>query len=419
MSDISSWSNTAAINNSSAPNGWPEGMAPSGVNDSGREVMAAVRRWYEDAQWINFGHVPTRVDNDTFTVATDLTAIYETGRRLKVGGSATGYCTIASSSYSAPNTTVNVTMDSGNLPGTLSAVHVGILSYTGSALPLVPDGRLSSNIPLKNATNTFSANQTVDRGVAVSQVTLGSAAGGGTALLLLGSSAGQGKNWLVGNQFNVNGGFEITSSTTNGGNTFTTPLVTLIDGLQIGAPTGGDKGVGTVNIEGTYYVNDVAVALANGSNLTALPAISGANLTNLTAANIAAGTAGINISGNAATTTNVTSSTYTPTGTAGTNVSSLVTRECQYMRVGNVVTVSGMADLNLTGSGSAVFALSIPVASNFSLIEHAAGAGKCTTSEEAWSIEADTTNDRLTFRAISAGISLGLTVSFAASYRVI
>src|SRR6185369_8846869 len=99
------------------PNGAPEGMAASTVNDVIRQIMASIRSWFEDAQWANFGHTPTRISNTSFTVPTDLTAIYHAGRRLKVTGSATGYATVSSSSYSAPNTTVNVAMDSGNLPG--------------------------------------------------------------------------------------------------------------------------------------------------------------------------------------------------------------------------------------------------------------------------------------------------------------
>ena len=44
MSDVSTWSATANENNSASPNGFPENMPPSGVNDSCREVMAAVKR---------------------------------------------------------------------------------------------------------------------------------------------------------------------------------------------------------------------------------------------------------------------------------------------------------------------------------------------------------------------------------------
>ena len=46
MSDIESanFSETAGGNNAASPNGAPEGMAPSGVNDTIREIMAAIKR---------------------------------------------------------------------------------------------------------------------------------------------------------------------------------------------------------------------------------------------------------------------------------------------------------------------------------------------------------------------------------------
>jgi hypothetical protein len=49
MSDIetANWSETAASNNAAPPNGMPEGMAPSGVNDAGREIMGAVKREWD------------------------------------------------------------------------------------------------------------------------------------------------------------------------------------------------------------------------------------------------------------------------------------------------------------------------------------------------------------------------------------
>lgn len=43
----SNWSPTDASNTTASPDGMPEGMAPSGVNDWGRAVMGAVKRWYE------------------------------------------------------------------------------------------------------------------------------------------------------------------------------------------------------------------------------------------------------------------------------------------------------------------------------------------------------------------------------------
>lgn len=158
---VEAWSTVAASNNASPPNGAPEGMAPSAVNDTIRQIMASVRAQLEDGQWFNWGHAPTRVDGDTFTVASDLTAIYHAGRRLKVTGSATGYCTVASSSYSSPNTTVNVTMDSGNLPATLTAVHVGLITAAGS---------LPSDVALKSGSNVFTGLVRVQRSDAAYEV---------------------------------------------------------------------------------------------------------------------------------------------------------------------------------------------------------------------------------------------------------
>lgn len=48
MSEIQTWSATAANNNSAAPNGFPEGMLASAVNNSAREVMAALAKWHLD-----------------------------------------------------------------------------------------------------------------------------------------------------------------------------------------------------------------------------------------------------------------------------------------------------------------------------------------------------------------------------------
>lgn len=48
MADIpaSTWSETDADNNTAAPLGFPEGMAPSGINNGARAVMGAVKRWF-------------------------------------------------------------------------------------------------------------------------------------------------------------------------------------------------------------------------------------------------------------------------------------------------------------------------------------------------------------------------------------
>lgn len=67
MANISQFSTTAANNNSASPDGAPEGMAPSGVNDTMRENMAAAARWYQDTN----GTLVTAGTGAAFTITTN------------------------------------------------------------------------------------------------------------------------------------------------------------------------------------------------------------------------------------------------------------------------------------------------------------------------------------------------------------
>ena len=61
---------------------------------------------------------------------------------------------------------------------------------------------------------------------------------------------------------------------------------------------------------------------------------------------------------------NVFSGTYTPTLTSITNIASSSANQCQYMRVGNVVTVSGIVSIAVTTANeSSSFEISLPIAS--------------------------------------------------------
>lgn len=53
MSDVLEWDAAAANNNDVPPDGFPEGQAPSTVNDAAREVMAAIKRYVEDTAGAN------------------------------------------------------------------------------------------------------------------------------------------------------------------------------------------------------------------------------------------------------------------------------------------------------------------------------------------------------------------------------
>jgi len=129
MSDVKTWSTTAASNSSAAPNGWPENMSSAGLNDSGREVMAAIKRWYEDSEWIdrNYGYTVTRLGATSFkVVGLDATGWFTANRRVKLVGATTAYGFVEGSSYAASDTTVTVSMDApgSDVPTSLTSANV-------------------------------------------------------------------------------------------------------------------------------------------------------------------------------------------------------------------------------------------------------------------------------------------------------
>ena len=67
MANVSSWSTTAGNNNSTPPDGWPEGMQRSSVNDSARENMAALAKWYKDTN----GSLVTAGTSSAYTLTTN------------------------------------------------------------------------------------------------------------------------------------------------------------------------------------------------------------------------------------------------------------------------------------------------------------------------------------------------------------
>ncbi len=124
MSDVSAWSQTAAGNGVAAPpDGAPEGMQRSEVNDTQREDMAATRRWYEDPEWVDLlkeddGFTVTRTNDTTINVvfdgspARDASSKFPDGSRIRLDDGTTqlvGFVT--STSFATPNTSVVVDID--------------------------------------------------------------------------------------------------------------------------------------------------------------------------------------------------------------------------------------------------------------------------------------------------------------------
>ncbi|MHA1538908.1 MAG: hypothetical protein ACTSXQ_00345 [Alphaproteobacteria bacterium] len=129
-------------------------MAPSGVNNAAREVMAAMRRQFEDAQWFNYGDTLTYLSPTSFSVVGDLSALYEAGRRIKLTGATpfTVYGDIVSAVYSAPDTIITVTLDSGALDASLSAASLSILTPGNVAIPSIFTGGDNASYPSLSVT---------------------------------------------------------------------------------------------------------------------------------------------------------------------------------------------------------------------------------------------------------------------------
>jgi hypothetical protein len=145
MTDIKNFSATAASNSLPPPDGFPEGQAASTYNNSARELMAAIRRQHENAEWIDLGDVPTYISGTSFSVPNNRTAVYQVGRRIRIvdGVPATFYGTITASVFGSV-TTVTVALDSGAIAASVAAVAVGLVSVTSSS---VSSSNISGTIP--------------------------------------------------------------------------------------------------------------------------------------------------------------------------------------------------------------------------------------------------------------------------------
>ncbi len=119
----------------------------------------------------------------------------------------------------------------------------------------------------------------------------------------------------------------------------------------------------------------------------------------------------------------VESGTYTPTGTAVANCSSVAPSVANYMRVGTVVTVSGYVTFSCTAGGATAteVGLSLPIASNFANTYDCAGVGASAASvnnNNETHIQADATNDRAALQFDSSATG-SVTKWYTYTYRII
>lgn len=115
--------------------------------------------------------------------------------------------------------------------------------------------------------------------------------------------------------------------------------------------------------------------------------------------------------------------TYTPTLTAVANVAASTNYQCQYMRVGTYVQVSGKLDVDPTlGSTLTRIRISLPVASNFSAVENCGGTAAVpgvSAVGHAGAILADATNDDAELSFLSSVAAANEGWHFTFGYTII
>lgn len=158
---LKSYSTTPASNNSAPPDGWPEGMLPSAVNNSAREVMARLAEWYADAEWILRNDTVTGFTGTTLTITGDVTAKYTVNRAIRLDESNSKRGIITASSYGAPSTTV--TVSGYTIVGTPTAVELGIIDASSTGVVTIAGAQTVQGAKTFSGITTFQKQASIAR----------------------------------------------------------------------------------------------------------------------------------------------------------------------------------------------------------------------------------------------------------------
>lgn len=219
--------------------------------------------------------------------------------------------------------TVNGTINTVSLSATTGIVAGGVISTVAA----IQGNSITSTTSI--STNTLNATSHATTGN-LTVVSSGGSGGLGGQIRILTTSANAGaRNWALVNTWDVFGDF-----------------VGIVGNYQGADPL----------LNGTKVFSFVPTGMALTGQITATSiAITGGT-----------GSQFLMADGSVTTASAVAQSgTYTPTFTAGTNTTTATVYMAQYMKIGNVVTVSGMVVVNHTSSVASDFSLSLPFNSNF------------------------------------------------------
>lgn len=121
VADLRDFGNTASANTFlyEEPN-----INAGTINDNAREVMAAIRRQHEQAEWIDLGHTPTYVSATSVTIPSDLTATYSVNRTVRLSGTvmATTYALVTGAVFSGGLTTLTLSVYEGAIDSSVTRI---------------------------------------------------------------------------------------------------------------------------------------------------------------------------------------------------------------------------------------------------------------------------------------------------------
>lgn len=112
-----------------------------------------------------------------------------------------------------------------------------------------------------------------------------------------------------------------------------------------------------------------------------------------------------------------TSGTYTPVITPGANVERATATVCQYMKVGNIITVSGELQVDTKGAGAFEAAISLPVASDLNASSDAAGTA-ASSNGVILRLSGDAANNRVRVNGVAAN-GENTVYSFTLTYKLL
>src|SRR5690606_27108728 len=158
------------------PDGAPEGMAANTVNDTMREMMAATARWYQDINGSlvtgGAGNAYTLTTNNNNSSLTDLPLVVFVANRANSGAATLNVDGLGAKSLRFGGVALAARVIQEGV------AYIAIYNAEDDAFDIVgsptrdasqittgelDDDRLSSNVPLKDAPNVFTAQQTIQR----------------------------------------------------------------------------------------------------------------------------------------------------------------------------------------------------------------------------------------------------------------